>query len=195
MPEIFPLEPNLFFLNVVADYTPLQVRNRSTDGSIQVLDMAPRVLWSMVDIRCRIITSAEFQSFHDFFFDNRARAFIIRDPTLSNIFLEITGSGNGTSTAFTMVHTYVTVGTLEVFLDAVLQTETVDYTVNYTTGVITFASPPSNAVEITTTYRFRRLVLFDGGYTWEKRAICDGPIINNTQLGIIRFDVVESVNE
>ncbi len=102
------------------------------------------------------------------------------------------GTGDGSTVAFSLDFTYVTNGTLTVKVNGVAQTEGVDYTVNYTTGVVTFTAAPTNGHAILATYRFRRLALFDGGYLWRKRAIGDGATITNTQLGIATFDLIES---
>lgn len=51
-------------------------------------------------------------------------------------------------------------GTLLVYVNAVLQTETTHYTVDYNTGLVTFVSPPA-AVPITATFEYDIPVFFD----------------------------------
>lgn len=194
MPDPFPLESNLFYLDLDSVYTPLVTRTRATDGSISTVELAPRTLWSAQDIKCRITTSAELTSFETFYASHRASAFLIYDPTHSNQYLEAVGTGTGSQTQFSLDHTYITSGTLEVYVNGALQTETTHYTVNYTTGVITFVAAPTSGHAVTASYRFRRLVVFDGGYTYRKRAIPDCATITSTQIGIISFDLLESVN-
>lgn len=52
-------------------------------------------------------------------------------------------------------------GTVLIALDGTLKTESTDYSVNYTTGVVTFGTPPGNTVEITAGYEFDVPVRFD----------------------------------
>lgn len=52
-------------------------------------------------------------------------------------------------------------GTLLVYLDGVLQTETTNYTVDYTTGIITFTSPPGGSVVVAVICEFDVPVRFD----------------------------------
>jgi hypothetical protein len=192
MPDTFTLESNLFYADLETEYTPLQLRSRTTDGAIHILEMAAVVLWSARDMRCRITTASELQTFESFYFDHRATPFLIYDPTHSSIYLE-GATGDGSTTVFVLDHTYVSSGTLLVYLNGVLKTETTHYTVNYTTGTITFLTAPGSAVAITASYRFRRLVLFDGGFSFSKRAIPDGQTITSVQIGICKFSLVESI--
>lgn len=75
---------------------------------------------------------------------------------------ETIGTGDAATTAFQLAKTYISGGftrgrTLEkpvdgtvlVAVDGVAQTEGVDYSVDYTTGTVTFNSPPGNLLDIT----------------------------------------------
>lgn len=193
MTATFPLESNLFYLDLDAQFEPMVLRTRATDGSVQTVELADRVLWSAQNVKCRITTSAELQTFQSFFFANKSTSFLIYDPTNSNVYLEDVGTGDGSENEFTLYHTYPTSGTLLVYVDGVLKTETTDYTVNYTTGVITFLTPPASSKAVTATYRFRRLAIFDGGFTWRKRSNPDGATVTSAQNHIITFSLLESI--
>jgi uncharacterized protein (TIGR02217 family) len=85
----------------------------------------------------------------------------------------VIGAGDGTATVFqlkknytsgneTLVRTlkYPKSGTVLVEVDGVAQTETTDYTVNYTTGEITFLSAPALAEDVTAGCEFYVPVYF-----------------------------------
>lgn len=86
---------------------------------------------------------------------------------------QLIATGDGTTTAFQIIKTYSyggysydrpvyhpISGTLEVYESAVQGTEGVDYTVDYTTGVITFTSPPAMSAPITVNAEFDIRVRF-----------------------------------
>lgn len=86
----------------------------------------------------------------------------------------ILGTGNGSTTVFQMVKRYTTgsfttdrqikkpvAATVQVFKDAVLQTLTTQYTLNSTTGVVTFVTAPGNGSVLTWTGQFDVPVRFD----------------------------------
>ena len=78
------------------------------------------------------------------------------------------GTGDGSTTEFQLVKTYsfggesrlarwITKpvdGTVLVAVDGTVQTEGTDYTVDYSTGVITFASAPGDGLAVTVGYEF-----------------------------------------
>lgn len=82
------------------------------------------------------------------------------------------GTGDAAETDFQLVKTYGTVnaytrtikkpvnGTLLVAVDGVTQTETTHYTVDYSTGVISFVSPPADTLAITAGFQFYTPVRF-----------------------------------
>lgn len=191
--SVFPLESNMFYKGVSPTYNPMVAQQRATDGSIVAVELQPKTIWMCDDIKIRITTNAEYQSFLSFFNSSRATPFQIYDPTFSNVYLEAVGIGNGSTTVFELDNQYVTSGTVSVYLNNVLQNS--GYSVNYTTGTITFTSAVTNGVAITCSYRFRRNVLFTGSWSWEKRAIPDGQTITNVQLGIITFSVIEATSK
>lgn len=86
----------------------------------------------------------------------------------------ILGTGNGATTAFQMVKRYTTgafttdrqikkpvTATIQVYKDAVLQTLTTHYTLNSTTGVVTFVTAPANGTVLTWTGQFDVPVRFE----------------------------------
>ncbi len=85
---------------------------------------------------------------------------------------QIIGTGNAIKTAFQLVKSYtagsITVdrtikkpvsGTIQVFKDGVLQVS--GYTVDTTTGIVTFTTAPANGVVITATFEFDVPARFD----------------------------------
>jgi len=87
---------------------------------------------------------------------------------------QVLGDGDGSKLTFQLIKTYPddvasktrniekpVSGTVLVALDGTLQTETTDYSVNYTTGVVTFNTAPGPGVEVTAGYEFDVPVRFD----------------------------------
>ena len=188
MPDTFPLENNLFFLDTKPSQEPMILQQRATDGSLLILELSPKTVWSCQDIRCRITTNVEFSSFLSFFNSHRAMPFYLQDPTHSSVYLETVGTGTGVVIqTMRLDHNYVS--DLSIYKNGVLMT--VDYTANTSTGLITFTNSLTNGAVITASYKYKRYVAFVGGWVWEKRAIPDGSTINNVQLGIITFSATE----
>lgn len=84
------------------------------------------------------------------------------------------GVGNAVLTAFQLVKNYTTgaltqtrditkpvSGTVLIAVNGVLQTETTHYTIDYTTGIVTFNSPPADTLVITAGYEFDVPCRFD----------------------------------
>ena len=84
------------------------------------------------------------------------------------------GTGDGTTTAFQLVKTYSSgsqtyartikkpvAGTLKVALDGTGQTETTDFNVDNTTGIISFVTAPGAGVAVTAGFEFDVPVRFD----------------------------------
>lgn len=119
----------------------------------------------------------------DFFRGRRGRAFSFRMrdwadyqipfPTRDPQFM---GTGNGIAVSYQLVKDYgdaegpytriitkpVDNGTIRLAVDGVEKAETTDFTVNYTTGAITFLVPPGNGLDVFTLYaEFDVQVRFD----------------------------------
>ena len=84
------------------------------------------------------------------------------------------GTGDAADTTFQLVKRYTNgvntvtrnltkpiTGTVKVALDAVAKTEGVDFTVNYSTGIVTFTSAPGNGVDVTAGCQFNDEVRFE----------------------------------
>lgn len=84
-------------------------------------------------------------------------------------------TGNGSNTIFQLQKTYTvpspltsyvrTVkkpknGTVKIYKAGVLQTETTHYTVNYSTGVVTFVTAPANGNTIKAEYEYYKITIF-----------------------------------
>lgn len=96
----------------------------------------------------------------NFFYNVRGRAigFRFKDWADYHVISQTIGTGNGTQSAFQIIKTYTSgsytytrniykpvSGTLSgVTVNAVAMTEGVDFTVDYTTGIITFTTPPGS---------------------------------------------------
>lgn len=111
-----------------------------------------------------------------FFFVMRGRAtgFRFKDWGDYQITNGNIGTGTGAQTIFQIVKKYtvgantytrtinkIVTGTLQVFVNGVLQTLTTHYTVNMNTGVITFVTAPPNGQAVTVTCEFDVPVRFD----------------------------------
>ena len=57
-------------------------------------------------------------------------------------------TGNGSTTAFTLTEIPANATQIMVFVDGILQKSSTNYSVNTTTGVVTFTSAPDNSAEI-----------------------------------------------
>ena len=69
------------------------------------------------------------------------------DTTLKT-FTTDTFAGNGSATAFTLTEVPANSTQIMVFVDGILQKSSTNYSVNTTTGVLTFTSAPDNSAEI-----------------------------------------------
>jgi len=67
---------------------------------------------------------------------------------------ENVGTGDGIQVTFYLDYSPVKEGSEKIYLDGNLQTKETDYTINYSTGEITFTSPPSSGSVITADYSF-----------------------------------------
>lgn len=80
---------------------------------------------------------------------------------------QLIGTGNGTTTTFQLKKLYTSglsthtrkirlpvSGTVRIWLDAVLKTEGVDYTIDYTTGIVTFMSAVGGGVGVYASFEF-----------------------------------------
>lgn len=102
----------------------------------------------------------------------RAHGFRFKDWTDYKATAQALGTGNGTITTFQLSRIYSSggntdvrtitkpvAGTVKVYLAGVLQAS--GWSVNTTTGVITFSTPPANGVAVSADYEFDVPVRFD----------------------------------
>jgi uncharacterized protein (TIGR02217 family) len=102
----------------------------------------------------------------------RAHGFRFKDWTDYKATAQALGTGNGTITTFQLIRTYSSggntdvrtitkpvAGTVKVYLAGVLQTS--GWSVNTTTGIITFTTAPGNGVAVSADYEFDVPVRFD----------------------------------
>ena len=102
----------------------------------------------------------------------RAHGFRFKDWTDYKATAQALGTGNGTITTFQLIRTYSSggntdvrtitkpvAGTVKVYLASVQQMS--GWSVNTTTGVITFSSAPGNGVTVSADYEFDVPVRFD----------------------------------
>lgn len=120
-----------------------------------------------------IKTKAELNEILKFFRNVKGKAygFRFKDWTDFSVTLQQIGIGNGEKTQFQLIKTYTTnnttytrkitkpvISTIKVFLDNV---ETNDFSIDLTTGLITFTTAPSNNVIITANFEFDVPVRFN----------------------------------
>lgn len=88
---------------------------------------------------------------------------------LTSVTGENVGTGDGTTTQFTLGNIPVEEYSETVKLNGVAQTRDTDYTINYETGTITFTTAPGNGVSITADYQYRNEITVDsatGANSW-----------------------------
>ena len=72
---------------------------------------------------------------------------------------EAVGTGDGTNKAFSLDFNPVVEGSEKIYVAGVLKTVTTDYTMNYTTGAITFVTAPANLAAVTATYWYYTITI------------------------------------
>lgn len=70
-----------------------------------------------------------------------------------NFVNEAVGTGNGILTSFNLDNFPIEADSEKIYVDGVLQEDTTDYTINDTTGAITFVVAPADTLLITATYK------------------------------------------
>lgn len=108
-------------------------------------------------------------------------------------------TGDGTNTEFQLVKRYTSglithvrtialpvQSTIRIWVNDVLQTEGVDYTINYTTGIVTMTSPPGNGLAVEWSGEFDVKVFFDENADEVLSASIDGfDLANLPSIGLI----------
>jgi len=91
-----------------------------------------------------------------------------------NISNENVGTGDGSTTEFSLAYSPVLENSETIYVDGTEQTRNTDYTINYETGVITFTSAPTNGASITADYTRRFKSTINGGIDAGLFQIFDG---------------------
>ncbi len=148
------------------------------------------------DISTGIKTKSDMDSVIAFFRARygKAHGFRFKDWSDYQATGQVLGTGNGTQTAFQLVKNYISgagsyareikkpvAGTVQIYLNAVLQTS--GFTINTTTGVVTFSTAPASGVVVSSDFEFDVPVRFD---TDQISVRADGP-------GIFTWDSVPIV--
>lgn len=75
---------------------------------------------------------------------------------------EDVGTGDGTTTTFTLANTPVLEDSETIYIDGVVQNRGTDYTIDYDTGVVTFTTAPANGSTITADYQKQYVLTING---------------------------------
>lgn len=128
------------------------------------------------DVSYGIRDNADMDVVRAFFYNchGRASGFRFKDWADYTMTSELIGTGDGAVTAYQIIKTYTTgsetyvrtirkpvTATIQVYVNDVLQTLTTHYTVDSTTGIITFVSAPPNTETVKVTCEFDVPVRFD----------------------------------
>jgi uncharacterized protein (TIGR02217 family) len=143
-----------------------------------------RGVWT-IDLKCK--PQAYFDAVHAFFLvvGGQADAFRFKDHRDFNATGQLLGTGDGTTTVFQLVRNYTSGGrtyvrtifkpvtssvldfegnplpdTVNIYDNGALQTPITIWTVDYTTGIVSFATPPAAGHIITADFQFHFPVRF-----------------------------------
>ena len=78
----------------------------------------------------------------------------ITTKSLTTLTAEAVGTGDASTTVFPLDQSPVLTNSDTVYLDAVAKTRDTDYTINFSTGVVTFTAAPGSSVAITADYKY-----------------------------------------
>ena len=152
---------------------------RLASGATERLQRWPEPIW-LYDVAYGIKSPEQMDSVYEFFLLRRGAVFPFRyedfrdfTSALDHRSLAVSpsdqpiGVGDGSETQFQLVKVYTDAsftftrtitkpksGTVTVAIDNATKTLGADFTVDYSTGVITFASAPSNGANVTAGYQF-----------------------------------------
>jgi uncharacterized protein (TIGR02217 family) len=153
----------VFSTNIVTNSGGYEKRNQEWDAARSVYNVAHGIK-----------TKTQLNTLIAFFraCKGRARAFRFKDWSDYQAVGEVIGSGNGSQTLFQLRKTYTNgtetdirfigkpvQGTVAIYFGATLQNS--GFTVNYSTGMIGFTSPPANGTVIRADFEFDVPVRFE----------------------------------
>jgi len=119
-------------------------------------------------------TNTVYQQLVNFFMSTLGGAglFLFKNPNDYQVTNQVIATGDGSSVAYDMVRTYVTGGAQHliqnfitppsIYVDGVLKTVTIDYTIDPVYGVLTFVTPPALGKVISWSGQYYYLCNFDG---------------------------------
>jgi len=101
--------------------------------------------------------------------------FRFKDPLDYSVVGGSIGTGNGANPLFYLVKVYSVAngnpynrpikkpvnGTVNIYVNGVLQTETTDYSIDYSTGLVTFLTAPANTLPVTADFEYDIPLRFD----------------------------------
>lgn len=146
----------------------------TVDGGFEVRNQNWAEAKRRYDAATGLRTAADVTTLTQFFYARagRARGFRLKDWSDFSAAAQNIGTGTGAQTAFQLVKRYTSgsithtrtvtkpvSGTVSVFLNGVLQAS--GWSVNTTTGLVTFSTAPASGVAVTATYEFDVPVRFD----------------------------------
>jgi uncharacterized protein (TIGR02217 family) len=151
--------------------TNVQSHKSGHEGRVGEWQLA-RGYW---EINHTIKTEAQYDVLLQFFMARAGRFYGFRYKDFFNFRANVDGvtpqalgTGDGSTTTFQLIKTYtdgirsyvqtiykpVNNGTLKVYKNGVIQATPADYSINYTTGIITFGIAPASPLPITAYYEF-----------------------------------------
>jgi uncharacterized protein (TIGR02217 family) len=133
----------------------------------------PKERW---DVAYGVKEQSDLDALRTFFYARQGRAYGFRFKNHDDYqgSAEELGEGDGSTTEFQLVKAYTSggestsrkitkpvSGTVEIYLDSALQSDPTDYSIDLTTGIVTFVAAPSSGEVITATFDFDVPVRFD----------------------------------
>lgn len=139
------LQSNIFF-NTVEVTTPFAISDLFENG-VQYGRLQYQFDASQMEIG-----GAEMAELKEFFIKYRYKSFRLRDPLEYEVESELFATGDSSTVSFQLYTNYDTVqkpitkpvddANFKIYINAIEQTETTHYSVDYNTGIVTFVSAP-----------------------------------------------------
>lgn len=158
--EVFDYEP-VYSYSAAYEYQVKETRYES--GATQRKSVWPSGQ-SLHSFLCTYrVPQSTYRTIRDFFNARNGRydTFYFKNWENYQVTAEAVGTGDASETVFQLDHYPVKADSQTIYVNAVEQTEGVDYTLVDATGVITFASPPGSGLAITADYEFYLICVFD----------------------------------
>jgi uncharacterized protein (TIGR02217 family) len=162
---VFPIEPTAMHVRPRWQSTDIRTKSGARQTNAEWSDQL-----RLYNITPGIRTLSDFNAVlrHHNAMRGMVHAFPLTDRTLYKVSVaEAFGTGDGSTTAFQLkidegnaANSYIREiykpksGTLAIYKNALLQTVTTHYTVDYATGIVTFTSAPANGLSLTWTGEF-----------------------------------------